>query len=59
MDTVSILILLSVSGWAVAGYAWLIRGVDKYNAGYIAGRNDSQEVKWLAALESLEDKNDE
>jgi hypothetical protein len=59
MDAVSILILLSVSGWAVAGYAWLIRGVDKYNAGYIAGRNDSQEVKWLAALKSMEGEGDE
>jgi hypothetical protein len=54
MDAVSILILLSVSGWAVAGYAWLIRGVDKYNAGYNAGQNDSQEVCRLAGCSGID-----
>ena len=29
MDAVSILILLSVSGWAVAAYAWFIRKTDE------------------------------
>jgi hypothetical protein len=53
MDAVSILILLSVSGWAIAGYAWFIRGVDKCNAGYNAGQHDSQEACRLAGCSGI------